>query len=147
MPEPNERKQFADRWLPFIGAAREDLSALPARRPIDQFVQFRDAVLDAAESDEVAEAIAEALENLQNQHPDSPAVELLLRELDAYRAAVGIAKAERESATSPEPRTTNLARFGKTALDSLRDIAEGLPAHIKAILKLLSEVFGIFERK
>lgn len=143
MPDPNRRKRFAAHWLPFVGAARQDLSALPARRPADQFWQFKDSALDAAESEEVVDAITDAIEEFESLYPESPVVELLLKELDAYRAAVAIARAEREASTSSEARKT-LGRIGKTAIDSWREIFDKLPAHVKAVLKLLSEAFEIF---
>lgn len=155
---PDSDRPFGDRWLRFVGAARRDLDRLPARRPADQFIQFRDDVLREVEREAVANAVQDVLARLYEARPpaagpsdarSSPAdgariAELVVQEWDAYVAAVNVAEAEAREGMPGTPRAPSLARFGKTALDSFRDIADKLPPHVKALLKLFSEVFDLF---
>jgi hypothetical protein len=171
MPVNDADRPFGNAWLRFVGAARKDLTRLPARRPADQFIQFRDAVLREVESEDVATAVDDALRQLQgalfpNLTSPPPAgatpeqlaaaahasarsariAELLVKEWEAYAAAVDVAAMEQQATAGATggAAVPPLTKLGTTALDSFRDIAQNLPPHVKALLKLLSEVFDLF---
>ena len=154
MPASDPDRPFAAAWLRFIGAARRDTPRLPKHRALDQFIQLRNAALDEAESDEVASAINDALAKLYAGPGYLPPMAahgarvaaLLVTEANAYAAAVDVAAAEYEEQGRPAGvPPTRLARVGKSFVDSLREILDTLPPHVKALLKILSEVFEIFD--
>lgn len=150
-------RPFGDAWVQFVGAAARDLGRLPTRRPVDQFIQLREAVLAEAKRPEIAGAIQRELSGLYAGAQTPPPLgsgpengrriaELLLMEMRAYAAAVDVADQMHSGAgTADPPGPPRLTRLGKTFLDSLRDIADKLPPHVKALLKLFSEVFEIFD--
>ena len=148
------RRPFGDAWLRFVGAAEHDLARLPVRRPHDQYIQFKNAVLDEVKREEIADNIETALANLYTDPKKTDSVrpdegrriaELVRKEMDAYVAAVQVQHQMHEESAPTELPTPRLSRLGKTTLDSLREIVDTLPPHVKALLKLFSEVFELFD--
>jgi hypothetical protein len=137
-------KTFAPLWPSFIGAARQDLDRLPKDRPIDQYLQWKEAVLEQTSTPEFSQEIEIALAQLWADPTTRAAAQLLEGELQAYAAAVKVAQLQRRS----EPDLTeppSMTSLGKTAVDSFKEIASNLPPGVRALLTLLSEVFEIFK--
>lgn len=139
------RDRFAPAWLRFTNAAKKDLSQLPARRPVDQFIQFRDAVLKEITDPTVVGEIDDSLSELAGDEKMSGVADLVTQELNAYAAAVDVAHADaKASAGMGGARPPVLARLGRTAIDSFREIVD-LSPRLKALMKLFSELFELFE--
>ena len=137
------RGRFAPLWPSFIGAARQDLDRLPRARPLDQYLQWKEAVLAQASTPEFSAAIEVALAQLWANPQTRPIAELLEGEIQGYAAAVKVAQLQKASdpALAAPP---SMASVGKTTVDSLKEIANNLPPGVRALLTLLSEVFEIF---
>ena len=109
-----------------------------------EFVAYRNAVLDAIESQAVVDDTSNAL-SLLHQGETTEAAHLLVMELEAFSASV---ERVRPVATSPEPAQRpwwkRALGIGKTATDSLAEILDKyLGPRAKAIWKLLSELAEI----
>ncbi len=142
--EPIDEGEFTRAWKSFVGAAKRLLSGVPKERALDPFLSLRDSVLQAAESSQITEALQVAWSKLHEPNGSPEVAHLVLVEVIAVPAAVDIAEAEEKADKTPSLSKKRLAGIGQTTVDSIRDILTDLPPLVKAILKVLSEVFDVF---
>ena len=138
-PPPDDRNadrlppdpEFANVLRSFVGANRKLLVWVP-ERPLDQFIAFRDAVLDAAQSEEVISETAAALTAAHGDPQTAHAVHLIVLELRAFSSAVDVATApSTPPATAEGPRLPlwkRLLRVGVRRLTACGRFSSGSSA-------------------
>lgn len=136
---------FGSAWRAFVRELRGLLTSITApQRPryLDQFLQLRNATLDAVESDMVVKALQMAWDKLAAEQ-GKPAADLLLMELLAFPPAAEVA---RETAPSNEPGASHrgLLSVAKTILGSVKDVLGDLMSPLaKGVLTALGEVLEL----
>jgi hypothetical protein len=137
--------RFGNAWRGFVREVRSLLMAVTAPqrlRYLDQFLQLRNATLDAAESEEVVYALQRAWDTHATEH-GKQAAELLLMELLAFPPAAEVARqmsADNEMGSSPR----GLMSVAKTIVGSVRDVLGDLMGPLaKGILTAFSELLEL----
>lgn len=134
--------RFGNAWRAFVREIRTLLSSITApQRPryLDQFLQLRNATLDAAESDTVVRALQKAWDILAAED-GTLAADLLLMELLAFPPAAEVA---RETASSAEAGSwyRGLMSVAKTILGSVKDVlGDSIGPLAKGVVTALGEV-------
>jgi len=134
--------RFGNAWRAFVRELRTLLTSITApQRPryLDQFLQLRNATLDAAESDIVVQGLQKAWDVLVAEQGKLPA-DLLLMELLAFPPAAEVA---RETAPSNDAGASHrgLLSAAKTILGSVKDVlGDLLGPLVKGVVTALGEV-------
>ena len=132
-------------WLNFIEALKSLLVPQQDDRPLDQYLQFRDAVIALVTSENF---LAE-LHNVWSNHNDNNKLldhkvkELLLLELRAFAPAVAVADL---ASNPPEKKSWWRSLLGKagTTVGSVKDLIPDIPL-LKGGLTVLNELIDIFK--
>lgn len=145
MAANNELTPIQIAWANFAKSVQSLLVPQPDDRPLDQYLSFRDAVLDLVQSDRFLTALKDSWAPLT----DEPLTEIgntLLMELQAFPRAVEVARAtERpEEATGWWRRMLDRA---STVSGSVQDLLANLPPYAKNVLTLFKELIDLFKAR
>jgi hypothetical protein len=143
-------------WLRFVESLRLLLGPQPDDRPLDQFLQFRDAVLEFVSSPDFLTGLQAgwppaapmnqtALTSVQQQQ----IANILLLELRAFPAAVEVAHAQEKSGSEDKgwfrKQIGRLIGRASTGTGSMKDLLDNLPPHVKMGLTALKQVLDVFK--
>jgi hypothetical protein len=130
-------------WLAFVKSVQILLVPQVDDRPLDQYLAFRDKVLELAQSEQF-------LANLNKRwggFRDNPKKEIgdaLILELEAFPRAIEIAKAI-EKPEDSKKWWKKLLGHASTVTGSMKDLLDALPPEAKMALTLLKELFDLFK--
>jgi hypothetical protein len=146
MTNPPPDTRFRDAWIEFIRALRTLINGSIADRPryTDQWLQWSNATLTAAED----AVIADALQGAYNASlPDRQAADLLLMELLALPPGVNVASQTEPTGERAAAARQGLLGIGKTIITSVKDVfghfLDNNPK-VKSIMTILGEVPDVF---
>lgn len=141
---------FQEAWINFINSLRKLLAPPPTDRGMDQYLPFRDEVLNYMLSKNFVAALqsgaAAASETSQT------AMDLLIKELKAYPLGVEVMMVQVETVEKKKKKRNLWQRLrsgwigkAKTVTGSVKDLLENLPGPIKMGLTLLEELIDLFK--
>jgi len=135
-------------WLRFVDTVRDLLGPQADDRPLDQFLQLRDAVLELISSPDFLKGLQEGWPPVGSPNrPLTPEQQqrienILLLELRAFPAGAEVVAKTGEK--SEEARKKLLGRAG-VASGSMKDLLDNLPPHAKMGLTALKQLLDVFE--
>lgn len=147
MPDPLPAGKLKVRWQAFVRGLRSLLSGLPEHRYQDQFLRIKEAALNLAESEGMAEEIDAAyrkavLTTDNVPTPAADAVEVVVMELEAFPLAVEVHEAEEKAGTAKAGAGKKLRAAAKTILGSVDDLFK-LTDYGKGVLSVLKEALDL----
>jgi len=133
--------QFA--WNEFANSTHVLFEVQPDDRPLDQFIDFRNSVLDGVEADKfLVDLDNEWRSTLANQ----PDIEnALLLELQAFPKAIEVAKATKDTEESPKGFRNRWLSRAATVAGSVKDICKE-NTYARLALTLFEELCRLFKR-
>lgn len=146
--------QFRDAWIAFIRSLRTLVNGSIADQPryLDQWLQWSEATLTAAEAPDIAEALQGAYGETQTRGTRK-AADLLLMELLAYTQAVNVALQTEEPGSPRFSARQALFSIGKTVIGSTKDVFGHFLSNrpeVQSIMTVLGEVpdvMGAFRKE
>jgi hypothetical protein len=134
-------------WLAFADSVAALLVPQPDDRPLDQYLVFRDHVLEMARSDAFLDALNAAWPVYTDGKVNVDIGTALVLELSSFPRAVEVANKAATSDTEKQSWLRKLLGKASTVAGSVDDILETLPKWAKAIIKLFREVVDLFHGK
>jgi hypothetical protein len=150
-PPPKEPPlpPLALEWLPFTKAVESKLVPQPDDRPLDQYLEFRNAVLRLVQKEEFLNALTKEW-NSEFHHSNSPenqdALNALVMELKAFPRAQDVFHTTGKPEESKEGWRKLLERASVT-IKSVKEMLDKLPWWAKNSLTLFKELVDIFKAK
>lgn len=137
---------FGNAWRAFVREVRALLASITApQRPryLDQFLQLRNATLDASESDAVVNELQRAWETLTTEGRKQ-AADLLLMELLAFPPAAEVARQTASGNEAASASNRDLVNIAKTILGSVKDMLDGvLNPFAKGVVTALGQLLDL----
>jgi len=144
-PAPTQQP-IQDAWIHFVKSVHTLLVPQPHDRPLDQYLQFRDAVMTLVLSEPFLAELNKEWPLLFSDYPQYRIDQALLLEIEAFCRSVEVAKAT----AKPEEGTgwwrTMLGR-ASTVTGSVKDLMDNLPPVAKGGLTLFKELIDLFRGK
>ena len=146
MTPANESSPIEIAWTNYIKSVKKFMVIQKKDRPLDQFLDFKNAVFVIVEG-------REFLANLRmgfNQLNKSPDIQnALLLELESFSRSVEVAQAINKKEKKKSWRTMAGKLFGRasTVAGSVSDILDKLPPYAKCGITLFKELIDLFKGK
>jgi hypothetical protein len=134
-------------WLPFSKGVESKLVPQPDDRPLDQYLEFRNAVLRLVQDPKFRDALhKEWTAKFYNFPENHDALNALVMELKAFPRAQDVFHTTGKPEESKEGWRKLLGRASVT-IKSVRDMLDGLPWWAKNSLTLFKELVDIFRAR
>ena len=143
MPDNTNLTPIQTSWRRYTNGAKVLLIPQVDDRPLDQFLEFRDAVFVLVESEQF---LAE-LNGAWTPFTDFPQMEIgnaLILELNAFPRAVEVAQATQKPEEQKKGWRKMISR-ASTVSGSVRDIVKTLPPYAQGALTLFNELLDVFK--
>ena len=140
------------RWefLPFKRGVESLLVIQPDDRPLDQYLSFKDRILELLRGQKFLDELSQESTRLLNlpSSENGDALRTLALELKAFTNALQVAQntEKKDVLESKEWRSRWLSR-ASTTVGSMKDVLEQLPWYGKTCLTLFKELIDIFRAK
>lgn len=132
-------------WLDFTKACKLLLIPQIDDRPLDQYLQFRDSVMELVTSEEFLLYLENNWFNNNQENYDEKVRNTLLLELKAFAPAVEVATTT-AAAHEKKPWWRSLLGRASTTVESIKDIVDDSKTLLKGGLTLLKELLDIFKK-
>lgn len=148
MPDDTNRTSIQIAWINFVKSVKLLLLPQTDDRPLDQYLPFRDAVLNLVQNDQfLAELNATWAPPVKPDNPTPTEIHnALLLELQAFPLAVEVAQA---TSKPEETKSWYWRLLGRASIGvgSIKDILSNLPPYAKHALTLYKELIDLFKEK
>lgn len=144
MPDNIEGTPIQIAWLNYAKGVKALLVPQVDDRPLDQYLAFRDAVLQLVQSDQFLRDLNAGWISPNELPPMTEIKKVLLLELEAFPRAVEVAQATGK----PEEAKgwwRNMLGRASTVSGSVKDLVENLPPYAKHGLTLFKELIDLFK--
>lgn len=145
-PSATPPQPIVPAWLGFTQSVRQLLVVRPDDRPLDQYLEFRDAALAIVQGEEFLKALGEVWIPFTD-YPKTGIGQVLLLELHAFPRAMEVAATGSVTETEKAGWLKRLLGRAGTVAGSVDDVLAGLPDWARAALKLFREAIDLFKGK
>ncbi|HQY57231.1 MAG: hypothetical protein KA240_01640 [Nitrospira sp.] len=144
MPADTNRAPIQIAWINFVKSVTLLLVPQTDDRPLDQYLPFRDAVLNLVQSEKFLMEFNKGWTPPGESSEQAEIKQVFLLELEAFPRAVEVVQAT----TGPEESKASLKHWlgrASTVCGSAKDLKEDLPWYAKGGLTAFKELLDVFK--